>query len=285
MHLVIAVYCIPMTTIVLGPLAIPFDRLLLVIGFAAALLAGWFFGRRRGISVEPSLTTMLVIGLLGARAAFVLQYLDDYLINPVSIIDIRDGGFHFAAGVALALTAGVVTAWGRLALRTPLALSVLVGFMVWGAGYGALQMNREAVELPPLPPLAFVDMNGNFVNLHELNDRPMVLNLWATWCPPCRREMPVFEAAQQRDQDIVYVFVNQGEDQERVLDYLLDDDLHLQNVLLDHRSVTTQMMNARALPSTYYFDANGNMVDMHLGEVSMATLNRSLRQLRRHDAD
>ncbi len=285
MHPVIAVYCIPMTTIVLGPLAIPPDRLLLVIGFASALLMGWFLGRRRGVSVEPVLTAMLVIGLLGARAIFVLQYLDDYLINPVSIIDIRDGGFHFAAGVVLALTAGLLATWKRLALRTPLVLSVAAGFIIWGAGYGALYMNREAVELPPLPPLAFTDMDGNFVNLHELNDRPMVLNLWATWCPPCRREMPVFEAAQLRDQDIVYVFVNQGEDEERVLDYLLDDDLQLQNVLLDHRSISTQLLNARALPSTYYFDANGNMIDMHLGEVSTATLNRSLRQLRRHSTD
>lgn len=268
-------------TIIFGPLAIPLGRFLIMAGFFIALLAGWYLGRKRDVNVEPALTLMLVSGVLGARLVFVAQYLDDYLASPFSILDIRDSGFNFPAGLALSALCGVFLAWRQHSLREPLALSVMVGVLLWGGGTAAYQLGREPVDLPTLPPLSFSTLDGTFINLHELNDRPMVLNLWATWCPPCRREMPVFEAAQQRETDVVFVFVNQGEDEERVLDYLLDDDLQLENVLLDFRSVSSQLLNARALPSTFYFDSQGNMVDAHLGEVSAATLNRSLRQLRR----
>jgi len=267
-------------TIVLGPIAILLDRFLIIAGFGVALLIGWFIGRKRNVAVEPALTLMLLSGFVCARLVFVAQYLEDYLINPASIIDIRDGGFNFAAGLSVAAVTGVCLAWRQVTLRKPLALSVMAGVLVWGGSTALYQWSREPIILPSLPPLSFVDIEGEFINLHELNDRPMVLNLWATWCPPCRREMPVFEAAQQQERDIVFVFVNQGEDEERVLDYLLDDDLQLHNVLMDFRSLSSQMLNTRALPSTYYFDADGTMVDMHLGEVSAATLNRSLRQLR-----
>lgn len=269
-----------MTSVIIGPFAVPTGRLILLIAFLVAVFAGWLMGRRRGIKVEPALTVMLLIGVLGARLVFVAQYLDDYLLRPVGMIDIRDGGFNFTAGVLIAGLAGLYYAWSQKLIRQPLAVAVLAGMIAWGGGHALIDQLRETPEMPPLPPLALTTIEGEFVNLHDLNDRPMVVNLWATWCPPCRREMPVFEAAQQREQDIVFVFVNQGEDLDRIVDYLEDDALQLKNVLLDPQSHSSRLLNSRALPSTYYFDAAGNMIDMHLGEVSLATLNRSLRQLR-----
>ncbi len=269
-----------MITISIGPLAIPLDRLLLAAGFLVALVVGWWLGRRRDVSVEPALTGMLLIGLFGGRLVFVLQYLDDYLVRPLSIIDIRDGGFHFLAGVGLAALTGIVIALRQAALRQPLAVASLAGVLAWAGGQALADRLIEAPEMAPMPPLSLITLDGERINLHELNDRPVVLNLWATWCPPCRREMPVFEAAQQRESDIAFVFVNQGEDAQRIADYLYDDDLHLENVLLDAQSHSSLMLDTRALPSTYYFNAAGEMVEMHTGEVSRATLNRSLQQLR-----
>src|SRR3546814_14561413 len=66
--------------------------------------------------------------------------------------------------------------------------------------------------------------------------RPMVLNLWATWCPPCRREMPVLEQAQGRYPGVVFVLVNQGEDRGTIHRYLDRAGLDLDHVLLDPHS-------------------------------------------------
>jgi hypothetical protein len=92
--------------------------------------------------------------------------------------------------------------------------------------------------------------------------------------------MPVLEAAQQRDNDVNYVFINQAESIARIADYLADEALALTNVLLDDSAVSARLLNTRGLPSTYFFDANGNMTDVHVGELSRATLSQQLRKLR-----
>jgi thiol-disulfide isomerase/thioredoxin len=266
-------------SVAVGPFALSVDRLVIVSAFLFALLVGWLLGRRRGISVEPTLTGMMLLGVLGARVVFVLLYLEDYLIQPLSMLDIRDGGFHFAAGVTSAALFGIWRAWRRPALRSNLAIAVVTGTTIWTiATLGIQQMDESR---PPLPPIVLETLSGEQINLHTLNDMPMVINLWATWCLPCRREMPVLEAAQQREPGIRFVFINQGETSQQIRDYLDDEDLGLANVLLDRASVTTRLLNTRGLPTTYFFDANGEMLDAHVGELSRASLNQKLRQLRR----
>ncbi|MEX2334380.1 MAG: TlpA disulfide reductase family protein [Pseudohongiella sp.] len=263
---------------VAGPFALSVERLLVLAGFAIALLAGWLLTRHRRIRLEPTLTGMLVLGFISARLAFVLLYLEDYLIEPLSIIDIRDGGFDFVAGIAAAALFGMYRGWKHPGMRKPLALAVLSGAAVWGGG--TLSISRTEPPRPALPPIALSSLTGAEVNLQSLNDRPMVVNLWATWCLPCRREMPVLEAAQQRDSGVNYVFINQAESADRIMDYLADEGLTLNNVLLDASAVSARLLDTRGLPSTYFFDADGNMTDAHVGELSRATLSQQLRKLR-----
>jgi len=70
-----------MSSLAFGPLAISVSRLLVLLGFVVAVLLDWWLGRRRGVNVEPSLTGMLLVGFVTARTAFVLLYLEDYLIR------------------------------------------------------------------------------------------------------------------------------------------------------------------------------------------------------------
>lgn len=263
---------------VVGPFALSLERLLVLAGFAMALLVAWLLSRRQKPDPAPTLTAMLVVGFLSARVVFVLLYLDDYLIDPLTIIDVRDGGFHFVAGLAAAALVGAWRAWQQRELRRPLALAVASGVIVWSVG--TLSVTPSQQDLPALPPIALTTLTGDSVNLQSLNDKPMVVNLWATWCLPCRREMPVLEAAQQRDEWVNYVFINQAESVALIADYLADEDLVLDNILIDATAVSARLLNTRGLPSTYFFDANGNMIDAHVGELSRATLNQQLRKLR-----
>lgn len=263
---------------VAGPFALSVERLLVLAGFAIAVLVGWLFSRRRQSDVAPTLITMLVLGFVSSRVVFVLIYLDDYLIDPLSLIDIRDGGFHFMAGIAAAAMFAVYRGWRQPDLRQPLAVAVFSGTVVWGIGTLSIKQQQDA--LPTLPPIALTTLTGDTLNLQALNDRPLVVNLWATWCLPCRREMPVLEAAQQRDNWVRYVFINQAETLNQITDYLADEGLALNNVLLDATAVSARLLNTRGLPSTYFFDADGNMTDVHVGELSRATLSQQLRKLR-----
>ena len=148
---------------------------------------------------------------------------------------------------------------------------------MWGVLFGALRMT----EKPMLPALALTTLVGASTNLAALADgKPMVVNLWASWCPPCRREMPVLAAAQQRETGVRFVFVNQGEEGATAQRYLSAGRLDLANVLLDPGAALGREVGSGALPTTLFYDANGRLIDTHLGELSAASLASKLNSLR-----
>lgn len=264
-------------TLQLGPLVL---SLPLLMGAAAFLLASWT-GRRLGkpvaADVERQLLRTVLVGLVVARLAFVLQFRDAYLKSPLDILDIRDGGWHAAIGVGAALAyAGVVLA-RRAALRKPLAAAAAVGAGAWLAG--ALVLSANTPDNVRMPQLALPAMDGTTVSLSTYEGRPTVVNLWATWCPPCQREMPMLHAAQQARPDVNFVFLNQGESAQQVAAYLRKSGLALQNVLLDGRGDAGAALGHRALPTTLFFDAGGRLIDTRLGELSEASLAERLATL------
>src|SRR5690625_7783907 len=92
----------------------------------------------------------------------------------------------------------------------------------------------------------------------------MVINLWATWCPPCRREMPVLAQAQQQNKDIHVIFINQREAAETVEQFFKAQDLTLENALQDPFAEVADHFGARAMPSTMFVDSRCRVRDSHL---------------------
>ena len=266
----------------LGPLAIPMDLALLYAAFFIAWLSGWLIGRKRGTNPETALFSMLFTGALVARGAFVIQYFQQYSDNLWQMIDIRDGGFLLLPGVIAAVLTGVYKAWRQTALRAPLAIGVCIGLIAWGISFSVLNALQSSQKLPDL---AVRDIAGEPVLLQDLIGKPLVINLWATWCPPCRREMPVLAAAQAANPDIHFVFVNQGEGQRLVEKFLAQQQLSLTNNLLDTGGRLGQAVGSLSLPTTLFYSADGQLKNNHLGELSHASLKHALRHIRtEHDA-
>lgn len=261
----------------LGPLAIPMDLALLYAAFFIAWLSGWFIGRKRGCNPEAALFNMLLIGALVARVAFVLQYFEQYSSNFWQMIDIRDGGFLLLPGVIAALLTGIYKAWRQTPLRVPLAIGVAIGLIAWGVSFSVLSALQSSQKLPDL---AVRDIAGEPVLLQDLLGKPLVINLWATWCPPCRREMPVLAAAQAANPDIRFVFVNQGEGQSLVEKFLAQQQLSLDNNLLDSGGRLGQAVGSLSLPTTLFYSADGMLKNNHLGELSQASLKHALGHIR-----
>lgn len=266
-----------MLSVTIGPLAMASSHLILLASLLLATLTGWWVGRRRGRNPEIQLLILLLVGLAVARLAFAVVYFDHFRGQLWQLIDIRDGGFMPWPGVIAALLAGLWIAWRDLPLRRPLGAALAVGLIVWGVSSYLLHALQQGTQLPDM---TLVDMQGNPVSLEDLNDRPLVVNLWATWCPPCRREMPVLADAQQREADIVFAFVNQGEGREEIHRFLEDSQLSLRNVLLDTGGRIGQQIGSRALPTTLFYNAQGQQVDSHLGELSAASLTHRISRLK-----
>jgi thiol-disulfide isomerase/thioredoxin len=258
-----------------------------VVTVIAAVLLGWLTARivaRRLPDVSHRSAGSMVLdaavwGLLAARMAYIAQWWDEYSATPMSMIAIGDRGFSWWAGIAVA----VAYIWWRTrftrVLRGPVLAGVMVGAAVWIAAGGVLDLMRRSA--PPLPDLQLSTLDARPVSLGEYGGRPVVLNLWASWCPPCRREMPVLEQAQVEFPDVAFVLVNQGESAQQAKAFLESEGLNLTDVLLDPASETMRAVRSRGLPTTLFFDAHGRMVDSHLGEITMPSLKDKV--LRRFD--
>ena len=263
----------------IGPLSLPLGLLLTLVAIG---LGGFFANRAARASdtdAEPTLTLMLVVGVLAARLGFVLRWHQQYLELPSSIVNIRDGGWEPAVGVAAALLFGLLRARRNAGLRRAVVIAPLVaGAVLLLGGIASILLKAPPVLLPPL---TLQSTDGRAVPLAGFAGRPTVINLWASWCPPCRREMPAMQRAQAANPDVNFVFVNQGEELQAVAQYLDQHGLKLRHVLLDPQASVGAALDQGALPTTLFFDEEGRLASIRLGELSSATLNQRLVEIQR----
>ncbi len=263
----------------LGPLLLPFTLLLVIASTGVAFAVGRLLSRDAPAQTERTLWQALLAGLLAARLAFVYEYRSSYLESPLSILDVRDGGWNVAFGLVGAWLLVLHRGRGRHALQKAARWSLAAGTAVFLAGMAVLTFHSTSGAR--LPDLAFASLDGRTVRLADFEGKPTVVNLWATWCPPCVREMPVLDDAQRRHPDIQFVFLNQGEDAVRVARWLDGRQLSLRNVLLDPGRRASAAFGQRGYPATLFFNAQGDHVSTRIGELSRATLEERLQALQR----
>lgn len=281
-----------MDALQLGPLVVSTPRLLAAVGLAALLVAAEVAaGRARrspGASGAPRTANWAwnAAGgaLLGARAGFVLENLAYFAPRPLEAIMFWQGGFSPWWGVAVA---AVVAAWS-LRWRPPALLGAAgpaaVGLAVWLA-VPAL-FTPVGASARHLPDITLETLGGAQVRLADAAPGPLVVNTWATWCLPCRREIPQLARAAADNPDVSFLFVNHGEQAAAVVAFLASDpsrealmELHPDRVLLDPGMAVATAMGGVGLPTTYFFAPGGELVGTHVGEISGAALANWVRRL------
>lgn len=273
-----------MLSVSIGPLAFPVAPLLLLVAaWLAGALARRSGGSLHGARAEGAVWVALALGLLAARVAYVVEHADAYLASPWAMVDPRDGGWHALAGFGIGGLWLAWRAWVQPELRRTLGQAAAAGVFAWGLGSGTLFLAGSGASHPVAPDLALIDpRNGHTLGLPAaLAGQATVVNLWASWCTPCRAEMPVLAAAQQRERDVRFLFVNQGESAAAVLGYLQREGIELQGVWLDPASALGPAVGSKGLPTTLFFDAAGRRVHAHFGMLNAAALQSRLMDLRR----
>lgn len=266
-----------MQSLSIGPLALPLNLLAVLLAAGAAVVTGRFAVVKPEKGIGDVLTEMFLAGVLVARVAFVGVWFDVYRQAPLSAFDIRDGGFIPWAGVAAALLVAVLRGWRRQGLRRGLAAGLLAGGGVYAAMAGTLSL----LERPAMPAVPLQTLAGEAAEpLALAGGKPLVVNLWATWCPPCRHEMPMLVAAQRRETDVAFIFVDQGEDAATVRRFLAAEGLAPENVLLDPGGRFGHAIGSMALPTTLFYDVSGRLVDSRIGALAEASLASRLARLR-----
>lgn len=287
-----------MGSVSLGPLAIPLAPLLLLVAYGVAtVLARWVVAAAHRPAAESVVWWAFAAGVLVARSVHVGLHAADYAADPWAVLDLRDAGFHAGAGVAaaLAMAGWRLVKWpeaGRL-VRQRVALVLIATVGLWWSA-GAILHHQHTVQAVALQDLSVLlepwsdaaaapdprapptpQTPGHIAA--QATPRRVVINLWASWCGPCRAEMPLLAAAQARHPDVLFLFVNQGEPAEAIQRYVARERLALRQVWRDPSGALGRATGANSLPTTLVYDATGRLLHRHVGALNAPGLAALLR--------
>lgn len=263
-----------MDAIAVGPLVMAADRFAVVLGFFVFTASTALIARRVDARFDIWSWWVLIGGILAARLGHVVMHWPGFVSEPWRIPALWDGGFHWPSAAAIILLSMVLvlkTMRQRLWAFIPLALALFV----WNASW-QLTGAAQAIELPKLSLPTFA---GDAHAVGVQTKRPRVINLWATWCPPCRREMPMMAEVSASTGGVDFYFANQGEGRNAIAGYLAKEGLEFKTILVDQFSELSQHYGARGLPATLFIDADGVLKHAHLGEISRENFEASIARL------
>ncbi|MBR1555479.1 MAG: redoxin domain-containing protein [Oscillospiraceae bacterium] len=175
--------------------------------------------------------------------------------------------------------------------KTLLILSALLIVLLGGAGLAysrlstdtapesvseteQIQENQESQnsELPFAPDFTFLNADGEEIRLADLTGKPVLLNFWATWCPPCREEMPHFEKAySEYGETVQFLMMNETDGVRDTVDSakeFREENSYTFPVYFDTKGEGARAYSVLSIPLTVFLDAEGRLVYQHIGALT-----------------
>lgn len=145
------------------------------------------------------------------------------------------------------------------------------------------EINLTSAEAPAVgyraPDFTLQTLSGESFTLSDQQGQPVVLNFWATWCPPCRAEIPFFQAASRKyNGQVIIAGVDDGEPADRVAPFVREMGITYP-VPLDESGEISRIYRVSSLPETVFIDRNGVVQNIHLGIMNQAMLEERIGQL------
>jgi peroxiredoxin len=152
-------------------------------------------------------------------------------------------------------------------MKTLLAMACSVAAAL-AAAAEAPQTLTPLRERPLAPDFALTDLDGRTQRLHDARGKVVLVNFWATWCPPCRQELPSMQRAwsKLKGEGFAMFAIDIGEDDETILPFIFSTGVELTfPILLDRDSTVTQAWPVVALPTSFVLDPAGRIVYRAVG--------------------
>jgi cytochrome c biogenesis protein CcmG, thiol:disulfide interchange protein DsbE len=163
-------------------------------------------------------------------------------------------------------------------MRPLIRRSLYIALLLLGLGWTILSRPAAASTTAgriPAPQVGFLaptftltNLDGQSVHLSDYQGQVVLLNFWASWCPPCRAEMPAIQQVYQnyRGQGLVVLAINASyQDTPAAMQTLLGSFAHSFPILLDKDSSVNRLYAVNSLPSTFFIDRQGTIRDLVIG--------------------
>jgi len=145
----------------------------------------------------------------------------------------------------------------------------------------AAKTSPAAEPKPVAPNWQLRDINGKPINLADFKGKVVILDFWATWCPPCRQEIPGFVTLQRKYQDKGLVIIGVSLDQQGpgvVKPFVRELGMNYPVVMGDEK-IVSDYGGIEAIPTTFIIDRQGEVVTAHQGFTDNATFEAEIRPL------
>ena len=177
----------------------------------------------------------------------------------------------------------IISSLGYLAMM--LSLGFVIYYYVLNPNSPLKNINSDfsGLSTKPLFAAKFPNENGVIQDLNQYKGKIIVLNFWATWCPPCRDEMPEFSKLHQQYQHQNVVVLGAAADElAAVRHYLAASPVSYPIIVgdMDAMSLSSHLGNVQgALPFTVFINTDGIVAHVHLGRISYAQLEKELNRI------
>lgn len=187
-----------------------------------------------------------------------------------------------AVGASLVLLGiGMVTARSRYVELTKSAGSPKTASGAAAADSGAVQLIRFASNPQPVPPFLVNDLDGDIISTAEWHGKVVLVNFWATWCPPCREEIPALIRLQNDYKDrlqIIGVSMDDDDDSKAVAEFAKQAGINYP-IVMASREMIEEYGGVPALPTSFVINTNGGVVQKHVGLHEPAEYEAEVRSL------
>ncbi len=153
-------------------------------------------------------------------------------------------------------------------MKRLLLSALLMLFLPTAISAGPPQTMAPVAGLPIAPDFTLVDMKGKRHRLSEQRGKVVMVNFWATWCPPCRYEMPSMQRAWEKlkDENFVMYAINVGEDEDTIFGFTFSTGVELKfPILLDKKGEVIKEWPVLGLPTTFIIDTEGRIAYRAIG--------------------